>query len=531
MNKKKISLIVVGALLLIGIVITGAYVTISASIDDNTICKGVFIDSVDVGGMTTEQAEEAVDRYIADRASKTVTIQVDKDKVSSTVSDLGYQVTVNDVVAQAMQIGKTGNIIKRYKEIKDVEKETKVYDLEVSLDSTAVQSLVEEECTKYDIPAQNASMKRENGQFVFSEHVIGRKIDVDATTKAVEDAILNNWDGQDIELTAAVEEDVPQYTAEQLKECTDVLGTATTNFRDSKAARVNNVTVATNFINGSVVYPGEVFSVYEAISPITIANGYEKAGAYENGVVVESEGGGVCQVSSTLYNTVLRSELEVVERAPHSMVVSYVPKSADAAIAGTYKDLKFKNNSEYPIYIEGYIVGRDVTFTIYGKEVRPSNRKVEFISEVLSTTQPPEDVVTVDKTQPASYRKVTSPAHIGYKARLWKVVYVDGVETERIQVNSSVYNASPNYITIGKEEEKAESEEDKTDEADKDTDKETDKDAAQKPNADKEPDKETDKDKTEVSKPSTDDSSSSGSSNNDESEQDTQTDTDAEGEE
>lgn len=213
MNKKKISLIVVGVLLLIGIVITGAYVTISASIDDNTICKGVFIGSVDVGGMTTEQATEAVDRYIADRASKKVTIQVEEDTVSSTVSELGYQVTANDAVEQAMNIGKTGNIIKRYKEIKDVEKDNKVYDLEVSLDNTAVQYLVEEECTKYDIPAQNASMKRQNGQFVVSEHVIGRKIDVDATIKAITDAIMNDWDGQDIELTATVEEDIPAVAA------------------------------------------------------------------------------------------------------------------------------------------------------------------------------------------------------------------------------------------------------------------------------------------------------------------------------
>lgn len=496
MNKKKITLMVVSAVLLVAIIITGAYITISASIDDNTICKGVFIDSVDVGGMTMEQAQEAVDTYIADRATKKITIQVDKESVSSTLQELGYQVNENDVVAEAMKIGKSGNIIKRYKEIKDVEKENKVFNLEFTMDQKVIRNLVEEECTKYDIPAENASMKRENGEFIFTEHVVGHKIDVDATIQAINDTIMNGWAGEDIVITASVVEDIPEYTAEDLRECTDVLGTATTNFSDSKEARVNNVLVATNFVDGTIVYPGETFSVYESIAPITIENGYMKAGAYQNGLVVESEGGGVCQVSSTLYNTVLKSELEIVERAAHSMIVSYVKPSADAAIAGTYKDLKFKNNTDAPIYIEGYLVGRNVTFTIYGKETRPSNRTIEYVSEVLETTQPPEDVITVDETLPSSYYKVTSPAHTGYKARLWKVVYIDGVETERIQINSSSYNASPRYITIGKEEVK---EEEVTDEEDKNTDKDKDKDK------DKDTDKDTDKDKTEVDKPATDD--------------------------
>lgn len=496
MNKKKITLIVVSAVLLVAVILTGAYITISASIDDNTISKGIFIDSVDVGGMTMEQAQDAVNNYIADRETKKITIQVDNESVSSTLKELGYQVNENDVVAEAMKIGKSGNIIKRYKEVKDVEKENKIFELEFTMDQNAIRSLVEEECTKYDIPAENATMKRENGNFVFTEHVVGQKIDVEATVQTINDAIMNDWSGEDIVITATVVEDIPEYTVDELKESTDVLGTATTNFADSKQARVNNVLVATNFVDGTVVYPGETFSVYEAIAPITIENGYMKAGAYQNGLVVESEGGGVCQVSSTLYNTVLKSELEIVERAAHSMIVSYVKPSADAAIAGTYKDLKFKNSTDAPIYIEGYLVGRNVTFTIYGKETRPSNRTIEYVSEVLETTQPPEDVITVDETLPSSYFKVTSPAHTGYKARLWKVVYIDGVETERIQINSSSYSASPRYVTVGKEEEK----EEVKDEEDKNTDKDTDKDK----DKDTDKDKDKDKDKAEVDKPATD---------------------------
>ena len=90
--------------------------------------------------------------------------------------------------------------------------------------------------------------------------------------------------------------------------------------------------------------------MYETVAPFTAENGYAMAGSYLNGEVVDSMGGGICQVSTTLYNAVLRAELEVVERSPHSMTVHYVELSEDAAIAGTYKDFKFKNSTDYPIY-------------------------------------------------------------------------------------------------------------------------------------------------------------------------------------
>lgn len=97
-------------------------------------------------------------------------------------------------------------------------------------------------------------------------------------------------------------------------------------------------------------------------------NGYALAGSYENGQTVQTYGGGICQVSTTLYNAVIRAELKIVERFPHSMTVHYVPRSADAAIAGTHKDMKFKNTFDTPIYIEGKANGSTITFTVYGKK-------------------------------------------------------------------------------------------------------------------------------------------------------------------
>ena len=149
----------------------------------------------------------------------------------------------------------------------------------------------------------------------------------------------------------------------------DLLGSFTTSYSTSGPSRSANVENGCNLINGITLYPGEEFSTYQAVAPFSVDNGYYMAGSYINGKVVDSLGGGICQVSTTLYNAVLLSELEVTQRHNHSMIVTYVDPSADAAIAeSSGKDFTFVNNYEYPIYIEGYTENKRITFNIYGKE-------------------------------------------------------------------------------------------------------------------------------------------------------------------
>ena len=187
------------------------------------------------------------------------------------------------------------------------------------------------------------------------------------------------------------------------------------------------------------------------ITPFTEANGYFLAGSYLQGQVVESFGGGICQVSTTLYNAVLKAELEVTERYNHSMIVTYVDPSQDAAIAENGgKNFKFKNNTDYPIYIDGYTTSsKTITFTIYGVETRDPNRVVTYQSNVLETTVPDTDTYVLDSSQPVGYVKVTQSAHNGIKAQLIKVVTVNGKEESREVVNSSTYSMVPRIVAVG----------------------------------------------------------------------------------
>lgn len=426
---------------------TGSREVLAKGNEEQTIHKGVYVDEIDLSGMTVAEAKREVADYVSQLEEETLTLEIFDEQLQVTLGELGLECTNLDVIDEAAQLGKKGNIIKRYKERKDLEHEKKVYKLEWVLAPEQVRDYVTTECVKFDSEAKDATLKRVNGSFEIVDGNTGTKLDVDGSVQMIMDFIENEWNKENGTITLPVETDYPRGSEEELSRVKDVLGTFTTSYSTSGPSRSQNVANGAKLINGTVLYPGDTFSAYEVVSPFTTENGYEMAGSYLNGKVVDSLGGGICQVSTTLYNAVLLSELEVVERSNHSMIVTYVDPSADAAIAGTYKDFKFKNNTEAPVYIEGTTANKQITFTIYGEETRPANRTIKYVSQTLSTTEPGV-VIVADPGQPIGYR-IVEGAHRGIQAELYKHVYVNGVEESVTKVNKSTYNASPRTVVVG----------------------------------------------------------------------------------
>lgn len=426
---------------------TGSREVLAKDNEEQTIHKGVYVDEIDLSGMTVAEAKREVADYVSQLEEETLTLEIFDEQLQVTLGELGLECTNLDVIDEAAKLGKKGNIIKRYKERKDLEHEKKVYKLEWVLAPEQVRDYVTTECVKFDSEAKDATLKRVNGSFEIVDGNTGTKLDVDGSVQMIMDFIENEWNKENGTITLPVETDYPRGSEEELSRVKDVLGTFTTSYSTSGPSRSQNVANGAKLINGTVLYPGDTFSAYEVVSPFTTENGYEMAGSYLNGKVVDSLGGGICQVSTTLYNAVLLSELEVVERSNHSMIVTYVDPSADAAIAGTYKDFKFKNNTEAPVYIEGTTANKQITFTIYGEETRPANRTIKYVSQTLSTTEPGV-VIVADPGQPIGYR-IVEGAHRGIQAELYKHVYVNGVEESVTKVNKSTYNASPRTVVVG----------------------------------------------------------------------------------
>ncbi len=438
------------AAVLVMAVVLAVPTQVQASGTFNTIEKGVFIGDIDVSGMTTLEAEAAVNEYVDSLKQKEITWNaLNNNTVTVTAGDLGMKWQNKNVVDEAAQLGKAGNIVQRYKALKDLEHQNEIFPLEISYDDAMIRTIINEQCLQYNVEATDGTLTREDGEFKFVAGQTGVVIDVDASVKAIQEYMNNEWDKENAMIDLVAETTQPRGTEEELSMVKDVLGSFTTSFSTSGYNRSGNVRNGCEKINGTLLYPGDTFSTYEAVSPFTEANGYFQAGSYLNGLVIDSLGGGICQVSTTLYNAVLLAELEVTERFNHSMIVTYVDPSADAAISGTAKDFKFVNNLSYPIYIEGTTTDdKKITFTIYGCETRPENREVVYESVVISRTVPEGERVVADSSQPAGYIDVQS-AHIGYVAELWKVVKVNGVEESREQINDSRYTATPRTAAVG----------------------------------------------------------------------------------
>lgn len=446
MKKLKVMIPVMIFVVAVG-VFFGMQFRVNAKTSDNRIAKGIYIETVSIGGMTVEEAEAALADYVAQLKEKEIILTAGDKQISFATEEMGLAVANEDVVQEAMAVGKTGSLLKRYKDLTDLEHGDLVLELDISVDNEIVKALLNDNLKKIDTKAVDNGLIRENGEFTYVPGRAGIEVNVESSVALIEEYISGEWNREDATVALSAEITEPKGSKEELAQVKDVLGSYSTNFRTSVADRITNINVATGRINGTVLYPGEEFSVNETILYRNAENGYKMAGSYEGGQTVQSYGGGVCQVSTTLYNAVILAELEVTDRKNHSMTVAYVPLAMDAAIAGDYLDFKFKNNTEYPIYLEGYTENKNLYFTIYGVETRPANRTIEFESVVLSTEDPGTQFTAVEL--PMGSVTQTQSKHIGYRTQLWKIVKEDGKVVSREQFNSSNYKSSPKVLAVG----------------------------------------------------------------------------------
>lgn len=431
------------------------YILCTFSLDawakEDIILKGVYVEDLSLEGKTLEEATKMVEDYVADLCNKKITLlAAGEHEVQITPADVGFTWSNTGIIEEAYELGRKGNVVKRYKTAKDLEHENRIFALEFECDRELIRHILADQCSVYNRDAKDAILTRDEGSFIITPGENGEVVDEEASLTLLYDYLCMDWDGQEDVLPLTLKIDQSRGTQEELSRVKDVLGTFSTSFKTSGSSRSENVRNGCRLIDGRTLYPGDEFSTYEAVAPFSQANGYYLAGSYLNGQVVDSLGGGICQVSTTLYNAVLLSELEVTERHNHSMIVTYVDPSADAAISESAgKDFCFVNNTDAPIYIEGYTTeDKQVVFTIYGEETRAAGHEVSYESEIISKTYPDTEVIYTDPSLPVGSVSVQS-AHVGYKANLWKIVKENGQEVSREMVNSSVYKMSPRSATVG----------------------------------------------------------------------------------
>lgn len=416
--------------------------------DAGVIHNHIYIGEVDVSGMNEEEAKQTLLTKVAEYGNVKATLKVGGESTEATLQELGFSMDdIEKTVKQAVSYGKQGSVWKRWNQIRRLKKNKKVFDDQFVLDADMTAAVIAEKAQPLEVRAQNATIRHTGNGFEITDEVEGTVIDTEDSIRKLTDYLNKEWDYQNFEFETTQTVEEPEIHRTDLESIQDELGSFYT--AAGSGSRVTNIERATELINGKVLMPGETYSVEQATLPYTEENGYVSGSAYENGQVVQNIGGGLCQVSTTLYNAVLYAELEIVTRSAHSMIVTYVEPSRDAAIAEGVKDLQFKNSYDTPVLIEGYLDGsNNLWFHIYGKETRPENRSVEYESETLEVIDYTTKYVA-DSSLALGEMKTEGSKMNGRVAKLWKVVYEDGKEVSRKVMNNSRYSASELKITVG----------------------------------------------------------------------------------
>lgn len=433
------------------IILSAVYLFLNSYISkfpEDKVAENIFVGPIDAGNMTKSELKKALEEHYEATKTTKVTLVTGEKKEETTLEELGYGYkNLNKVVNEAFKYGKDGSVWHRYRNLRKIKKDNYVFEEEYILDSEMVKAVLNEKAVPHANHAVNASVSKTSSGFHITEEKEGETVDIKKTIASLKKYLNEKWEYKDFKKKVVLKQEKPSIKAADLESIQDELGTFSTDA--GGGTRWQNLKTGVGKFNGLIVMPGEEISAYEVTGPYDEEHGYVAAGSYENGQVVDTYGGGICQVSSTLYNALLHAEIEIVKRYPHSMLVSYVDPSRDAAIAAGVKDLVFKNNYETPILIEGKIdAANQLCFTVYGKEVRPENREVKYESETVSTTE----YETVYKANPeASIGSMAggASAHTGREARLWKIVYENGKEVSREDINYSKYNKSDYVIKVG----------------------------------------------------------------------------------
>jgi len=237
-----------------------------------------------------------------------------------------------------------------------------------------------------------------------------------------------------------------RITFEELNMITDVISTFTTKFPVRKKDRNVNIRIAAGKINGWVLMPGDTFSFNQVVGRRTIQDGYKEAPVFKNGKHDMGVGGGICQVSSTLYNASLFADLQIVQRHNHSMPVAYLPVGRDATVDYGSLDLVLKNNTSTPIALCSQYEAGKLTFKVLGKKDPSLDVKIES-SDSQTWSGPVKTVL--DAKLPMGKKKVLEKGSSGRSIRMFRVVYRDGKEVARESLGRSLYKGGERVIAVG----------------------------------------------------------------------------------
>ncbi len=507
-KKKIICLLIMAIILVIAFIVSTGLALLN--INNTRIISGISINGVDVSELTTEEALAKLNEIAEQKLEGTILIKAsDEFEYEIQLSQIETSYDIEKALEEAYNVGRDGNIFVNNYEIAKAMIFGKDIDLEYTYNEELLDSMVDDISSKVPDGVVEPSYYIEDETLIIIRGTSGNGIDEEELKQKIIDTILtaNNDEEIDIEFIEvepseididAIYEEVytepqdayytedpfeifphvngidfdleaaremlkeekdeyeieliitePDITTDELGEeaFPDLLSSFSTKYDASNTNRTTNLELAMAKIDGVVVAAGETFSFNETVGKRTVEAGYKEAGGYAGGKVVQTLAGGICQISSTLYDAVVYANLEIVERHNHMFLAGYVGAGKDATVVYGSLDFQFKNTRSYPIMIKASIGNGVAKIEIYGikEEVEYD---VDIVTTILSYTS--YDVeYEEDSTLEEGTQKVTQSGMNGCKSITYKVLKLNGTEVSRTVLSSDTYDPLDEIITVG----------------------------------------------------------------------------------
>jgi len=440
----KVVLLITAVLLISAVVSFISFIELTGRSD--RIFPGVSLKGVNLGDLTQNQATQAVEDYISSLQEKYINVSFSGGSGRMRVSDTGLQVDTDNIVQAAWSVGRTGSYLQQWQERKAAAQDGREIPFEVNFSQDKVRNILNDITREVRVPPRDARLivtPQETVEIVQGTN--GIEIDFEGAFSQLEPIFRDDLEP---EISVNLVEVSPSQTTEEVKNLriNGLLAQFTTSFNAENTNRSENVRVAAMALNGIMIKQDEAFSFNDVVGPRSQEAGYKNAKIILNNEFIDGLGGGVCQVSSTLYNVLLRAGIEVKERHNHSLVVTYVPMGQDAAVAYGAKDLKFTNNLPCAIIIKTLMTRNTVTFKIFGDSSLKKNIRI-----VNSTIKeyPFKIVYKNDPNLSKGQQVVANNGQNGYRVVSKMLVYEGGALVESKQLPSSYYKPLDQVVNVG----------------------------------------------------------------------------------
>ena len=364
-TKNKKIVMIIGSI--IGLIIVGIIIIkTTVSKYDSVVYPGVFIYGEDVAGLNKNDLNKRIDEFKNKINEKKVNINANGNAYDLKMKDIVLNYNEDKLSYKILNNNKDKNIFRKY--ILILTKQKQEYKLEIDLKENVLKEKAQKIAKDTDKKCEEAKIIINGNNIKYEDGKKGTKLDTKSFLSTIEKCVKgNNIYKEDIKINGEYIDDNPKINKENLKKVNYKIATYSTTYVPG-GGRGSNVETAAKKIDDLLLMPGDEFSYEQSVGPVTQENGYTYAPVISDGELVQGIGGGVCQVSSTLYNTQLKSGILPTERRNHSHPVSYVPRGLDATLASGSIDYKFKNTHEYPIVINTYTGGGKLTIEFWSNE-------------------------------------------------------------------------------------------------------------------------------------------------------------------